>query len=176
AGQDVGEYAIGQGSVALSDNYTLTFVGAKLTIGKRPVEITAADKGKTYGESDPALTYEITKGSLAYSDAFSGSPDRAPGQDVGEYAITQGSVALSDNYTLTFVGAKLTISTRPVEITADAKGKTYGDADPALTYEITKGSLAYNDAFSGSLDRPAGQDVGEYAITQGTVALSSNYD
>src|SRR5207253_1506524 len=99
----------------------------KLTISVRPVEITADAKGKTYGDAEPALSYQVTKGSLAYSDHFTGGLDRAAGQDVGEYAITQGSVALSSNYTLTFVGAKLTISVRPVEITADAKGKTYGE-------------------------------------------------
>jgi len=67
---------------------------------------------------------------------------------------------LSSNYDLTFVGAKLTISVRPVEITADAKGKTYGDADPALTYQISKGSIAYSDHFTGGLDRAAGRRVG----------------
>src|SRR5207248_129493 len=124
---------------------------------------------------DPALTYQITSGSLAYSDAFSGSLTRDPGQSVGQYGINKGTVALSSNYTLTYNGAKLTISTRPVEITADAKSKTYGDSDPALTYQITNGTLAYSDHFTGSLDRAAGQDVGDYAITQGTVALNTNY-
>src|SRR5437667_9847695 len=98
--------------------------------------MTADAKGKTYGESDPALTYQVTKGSLAYSDHFAGGLDRAAGQNVGAYGITKGSVAVSSNYDLTYVGAKLTISVRPVEITADAKGKTYGEDDPALTYQI----------------------------------------
>src|SRR5205823_1305017 len=139
AGEDVGEYAITQGSVALSSNYTLTFVGAKLTIGKRSVEVSADAQSKVYGEDDPALGYQITKGSLAYSDHFTGSLDRAPGQNVGAYNITKGSLTLGDNYDLTYKGAQLTIAKRPVEITADAKGKTYGETDPTLTYQITKG-------------------------------------
>jgi hypothetical protein len=175
AGEDVGSYAINQGSVALSSNYDLSYVGADLTINKRAVEITADPKSKTYGDTDPALTYQITSGSLAFSDAFSGSLTRNAGEDVGSYAINQGSVALSDNYTLTYVSADLTINKRVVEITADPKSKTYGDTDPALTYQITNGSLAFADAFSGSLTRDAGEDVGNYAINQGSVALSDNY-
>src|SRR5439155_1183327 len=142
----------------------------------RPVEITADAKGKTYGESDPALTYQISKGSLAYSDHFTGSLDRAAGQDVGEYAITQGTVALISNYTLTFVGAKLTIGKRSVEVSADAQSKVYGEDDPALGYQITKGSLAYSDHFTGSLDRAPGQNVGAYNITKGSLTLGDNYD
>ncbi len=41
------------------------------------------------------------------------------------------------NYTLTFVGGSLDISARAITVTADAKTKTYGDADPALTYQVT---------------------------------------
>jgi len=52
-------------------------------------------------------------------------------------------------------------------VTADAKTKTYGDGDPALTYQISSGSLAAGDAFSGSLTRAAGENVGAYAIPEG---------
>jgi large repetitive protein len=176
AGEDFGPYAITQGSVALSDNYDLSFVGAELTIGKRHVEVTADAQSKTYGDDDPNFTYQITDGSLAFSDGFSGVLTREAGKDVGTYEIQQGSLTLGGNYELSFVGAKLTITQRPVTVTAGAKSKTYGNADPALTYDVTSGSLAYSDTFSGGLTRDAGEDVGHYAITQGTLALSSNYD
>ncbi|APA00693.1 MBG domain-containing protein [Flavobacterium commune] len=174
-GEIVGDYAITQGSVALNSNYTLTYVGANLTIGKRDITITADAKSKTYGEADPALTYQISSGSLAFSDSFSGSLSRDTGEIVGNYAITQGSVALNSNYALSYVGANLTIGKRDITITADAKSKTYGEADPALTYQISSGSLAFSDSFSGSLSRDTGEIVGDYAITQGSVALNSNY-
>jgi hypothetical protein len=150
-------------------------VGANLTITVRPVTITADAKSKVYGAADPALTCQITSGSLAFSDAFTGALTRDAGENVGTYAITQGTVALSANYALTYVGANLTITVRPVTITADAKSKVYGGADPALTYQITSGSLAFSDAFSGSLTRVAGESVSSYAINQGSVALSANY-
>jgi len=182
AGENVGSYAITQGTLAISDgnggnNYNLTFVGANLTITARPITITADPKSKTYGDADPALTYQITSGSLAFSDMIVGSLTRAAGENVGTYAITQDTLAISDgnggnNYNLTFVGANLTITARPITITADPKSKTYGDADPALTYQITSGSLAFSDTIVGALTRAAGQNVGTYAITQGTLAIS----
>ena len=148
--------------------------GAKLSIGKRAVEITADAKSKTYGDADPASPSGHRR-LAGLEDAFTGSLDREPGQTVGDYNILQGTVALNDNYTLTYKGAKLSIGKRAVAITADAKSKTYGDADPALTFQVTDGSLAFEDAFTGSLDREPGQTVGDYNILQGTVALNDNY-
>ncbi len=175
SGENVGTYAIVQGTLALSTNYTLTYVGANLTIDLRAVTVTADAKSKTYGDADPALTYQITSGSLAFSDSFSGALTRVAGENVGTYAIVQGTLALNSNYTLTYVGANLTIDLRAVTVTADAKSKTYGDADPALTYQITSGSLVTGDSFSGALSRVPGENVGTYAILQGTLALSTNY-
>jgi hypothetical protein len=175
AGEDAATHAINQGTLALSTNYALTYVGANLTITPRPISVTADPKTKVYGNADPALTYQITSGSLVFSDAFAGALTRAPGENVGMYAIAQGTLALSTNYALSYAGANLTVTTRPVAITADAKSKTYGDADPTLTFHITSGTLAFSDAFSGALTRVAGENVGMYAINQGTVVLTANY-
>ena len=41
--------------------------------------------------------------------------------------------ALNSNYNLNFVDGTFTIGTRDITVTADDNGKTYGDADPALT-------------------------------------------
>ena len=175
AGENVGTYAIQFGTVTAGGNYALTYNGADLTITQRAITVTADAKAKVYGNGDPALTYQITAGSLAFSDAFSGAMTRVAGENVGTYAIQQGTLALSSNYNLSFLGANLSITARPVTITADPKTKTYGDSDPALTYQITSGSLAFSDPFSGTLARATGEIVGMYAINQGTVALNSNY-
>jgi hypothetical protein len=58
-------------------------------------------------------------------------------------------------------------------VTADAKTKVYGNGDPGLTYQITSGSLVAGDNFSGGLTRIAGENVGTYAIQQGTLALTT---
>ena len=63
---------------------------------------------------------------------MTGSLTRAAGENVGNYAISQGNVAASNNYTATYAGANLAINPAPLTITAAAKSKTYGAADPAL--------------------------------------------
>jgi len=65
----------------------------------------------------------VTSGTLVTGDTFSGALSRAAGENVGTYAIGQGTLALSTNYTLTYVGADFTINKRPVTINADAKTK-----------------------------------------------------
>ena len=70
----------------------------------------------------------------------------------------------------------LTVNKRSISVMADAKSKTYGDLDPALTYTITAGSLKSGDAFAGSLVRDAGENVGAYIINKGSLVLNSNYN
>ncbi|WP_163094589.1 MBG domain-containing protein, partial [Acinetobacter baumannii] len=62
-------------------------------------------------------------------------------------------------------------------ITADALSRTYGDANPALTWQVTTGSLVNGDSLTGSLATSATgtSNVGSYAIAQGNLAASSNY-
>ena len=175
AGENVGTYAIQQGTLALNNNYVLTYAGTNLTITARPITVTADTKSKGYGDLEPALTYHITTGSLVTGDGFTGALTRVAGENVGTYAIQQATLALTNNYVLTYVGANLTITVRPITITADVKSKVYGYVDPALTYHITTGSLVAGDAFTGALTRVAGENVGSYAIQQGTIALNSNY-
>lgn len=175
AGENAGTYTIQQGGVVLNGNYALTYVSADLTVETRSIEISADTKAKTYGDADPGLTYQITSGALVAPDVFAGTLTRAIGENAGTYLIQQGGVTLSSNYDLTYISADLTIGTRAIEITADAKSKTYSDTDPVLTHQITSGSLVFSDTFSGTLERVPGENVGTYAINQGTVALNSDY-
>nr|WP_066477445.1 MBG domain-containing protein [Bosea sp. WAO] len=178
AGENVGSYAVNQGTLALSANYTLSYAGGTIFgITPRPVTVTAtAGQGKAYGDADPALTYMVTAGSLLAGDSFSGAISRAAGENVGSYAIGQGTLALNTNYTLSYAGSTFGITPRQVTVTAaSGQGKVYGSADPTLTYTVTAGSLLGSDSFSGSLSRATGENVGNYAIGQGTLALNANY-
>jgi hypothetical protein len=175
SGEDVGAYAIEQGTLSAGSNYTLTYVGDDLTITARAITVTADAKSKGYGATDPALTYQVTTGSLVTGDSFTGGLTRESGEDVGAYAIQQGALSAGSNYTLTYVGDDLTITARAITVTADAKSKGYGAADPALTYQVTTGSLVAGDSFTGGLTRESGEDVGAYAIQQGTLSAGSNY-
>ena len=192
AGQDVGTYAITQGTLAGGTNYVIdTFNPGTLTITKRPVEITPIEFSKIYGETDPTdftsggngTAYTITSDlGLVYSDTFGGALGRASGENVGTYNITQGTVALSNNYELTFVtGKKFTINKRPITLVADNKTKVYGDADPAVfTYSVKTGTGYYDlvngDTISGAASRDSGEDVGDYNVTLGSLSAGSNYE
>ncbi|PST81549.1 hypothetical protein C7T94_19225, partial [Pedobacter yulinensis] len=172
-GEDAGTYAISQGSLSAGSNYVLNYTGANLTITPKPITVTAGVATKIYGEADPALTYTAAPG-LETGDAFTGSLTRTPGEDVRTYAITQGTLSAGANYTITFTGANLQITPKAITVTADARGKAFGTADPALTYTVSP-ALVAGDAFTGSLSRAPGEAVGTYPITQGTLSAGSNY-
>ncbi len=57
-------------------------------------------------------------------DLLSGSLARAAGENVGTYAIGQGTLANS-NYTITFNSADFTIDQRPITVTAGTDTKVY---------------------------------------------------
>jgi hypothetical protein len=183
AGQSVAgsPFAINKNTLSLGDNYALTYVGANLTITPATLTVTAGHQSKVYGNDDPTLSYAVT--GFKFSDnaagVLTGGLTRASGQSVGgsPYAILKGTLASNSNYTISFTGNALEITTRPVTVAANARTKTFGSDDPTLTYAITDGSLAFSDAFTGDLDRASGESVsgGPYAILQGTLALNSNY-
>jgi gliding motility-associated-like protein len=173
AGENVGTHAINQNTLVLSTNYVLSYVSADLTIDTKTITVTADPKSKTYGDTDPALTYTFTP-ALIGTDNFTGTLNRTAGENVGTHAINQNTLALSTNYILNYVTADLSIDTKTITVTADPKSKTYGDADPALTYTFTP-ALVGTDNFTGALDRTAGENVGTHVINQNTLALSTNY-
>ncbi|MES2279444.1 MAG: MBG domain-containing protein [Bacteroidota bacterium] len=176
-GEDKGVYSIKQGTLALSSNYTLTYAGADLTIGAKAVTVTAAAKSKTYGDVDPALTYTNT--ALVGTDAFTGALTRDAGENTGTYAIKQGTLALSSNYTITYAGAGLTIGTKALTITADNRTKVYGEANPTLNVIYT-GFVTGDDESKltspaiASTTATAASAVGTYPITANG-ATSNNY-
>lgn len=171
-GENVGTYAIRQGSLSASDNYVLYFNEGLFTIEPRPLTVKAKDASALYGDADPDLEYTVE--GLVGPDRLTGRLARKDGDSAGTYPITRGSLAASGNYDLTFEDAVFTILKRDVTITARDASKTYGNADPTLTY--TADGLVGLDQPVGALSRSPGEAVGAYAIAQGSLALSNNYN
>ena len=90
-GENVGSYLISKATYTYGSNYNETFVGANLVIGQRPITITADAKSKTYGNTDPSLTAQVTTGTIVGSDAASGLLTRAAGENVGSYSISKAT-------------------------------------------------------------------------------------
>ncbi|WP_322510302.1 two-partner secretion system adhesin CdrA [Pseudomonas aeruginosa] len=185
AGENVGNYGILQGGLGLNTaNYTLSYVGNDLRITPAQLNVIADAKTKVYGDLDPALTYQVSglkRGDTAGAVLNGGSLSRVAGENVGVYGINQGGLGLvSSNYTLNYQGNNLTITKALLNVIADAKTKVYGDADPALTYQVSglkRGDTAGAVLNGGSLSRVAGENVGVYGINQGGLGLlSANYD
>ena len=167
-------------AIALSDaNYKLPAEGltCTFTIAAATLTVAAMDKTKVYGDADPALTYSVSgfQGSES-AIIMTGALARAEGNSVGEYEINKGTLA-APNYTISFTGATFTITKATLAITADDKTKIYGAADPELTYTVA--GLKYEDTresvLSGALARVTGEQVGAYAINQGSLTASNNY-
>ncbi|WP_121358509.1 MBG domain-containing protein [Pseudomonas aeruginosa] len=183
AGENVGTYGINQGGLGLvSANYDLSYQGNNLTITKALLNVIADAKTKVYGDADPSLTYQVSglKNGDSAGSILTGGLNRAAGENVGVYGINQGDLALnSGNYDLSYQGNNLTITKALLNVIADAKTKVYGDADPALTYQVSglKNGDSAGSILTGGLNRAAGENVGVYGINQGDLALNSgNYD
>jgi len=192
AGENVGTYDLTLTEITILDGddgdadvtalYDIT-LGANangFTIDPYPITVTPDAQGKTYGASDPSpLSWQTTSGTLQGGDDFTGTLTRQAGEAAGTYDILIGSLAIDDgnggnNYDLTLDSEDFTITTRALTVTAANKSKIEGEADPALTYSITAGSLAFDDELTGSLTREAGEDPGAYDIQQGTLTVTSD--
>lgn len=182
-GQNVGDYAIGQGGVgSLNGNYRLSFEGNLLHITPAQLEVIAHDKTKVYGDADPALSYSVSglKNGDSAAAVLNGGLQRERGENVRPrgYAIGQGNLGLSSgNYSLVFKEGNLQITPAPLVVSADDKRKAQGQPDPRLTYSVSglkNGDPA--DVARGSLSRAPGEEPGSYAIGQGQAfEAGSNY-
>jgi len=150
AGQNVGSYAIDQGTLDAGPNYTIDFSGSELMITPAALTVTANDQSKTYGDADPALTF-TPSGTLFYDDDYdviSGvtlATVTGASATVGTHAIgVSGGVA--GNYNITHVAGTLTVGKAELTVTADEQSKTYGDADPTLSF-TPSGTLFYDDEY-----------------------------
>jgi N-acetylneuraminic acid mutarotase len=120
---------------------------------------------------DPSLSYTYYVGATTSGLGSPIAPTNAGTYTVvAHWASTNPIYASADSPPVTF-----TITPAPITVTADAQSKPFGAADPTLTYQITKGTLASVDSFTGALTRTPGESPGTYPIKQGTLSLNANY-
>jgi hypothetical protein len=149
-----GTYPI-SASGAKDPNYNFTYLPGTLTINSATVHITANAQTKEYGTPDPTFTYSV--GGLPNGDSaniFTGSLSRTPGEDVGAYPITIGSLSAGRNYTITYTGNFLTITKASQQITwsqslivgcnatSQVQLTAVAGSDLAVTYSVSDTSVA----------------------------------
>ena len=175
-----GTYDITQGSVTSGNNpnYAITFKANTLTIDPRQITVTANAQSRAYGDANPGFTYVVGGSGLVNGDQLAGALATTADQrsSKGTYDITQGSLAASSNYAVTFKAGILTVDPRQITVTANAQSRAYGDANPDFTYVVGGNGLVNGDQLGGALATTADQrsSKGTYGITQGTLTTANN--
>ena len=174
-----------------NDNYTISFGTGSLTVNKKAVTVTAANKSTTYGSAAPAFTVSysgweysettsvLTNSTVTYSCDYTATAGNA-NRVVKTYTITPVTTSLAAaNYSFTPANGTLTVNKLEVTVTAANKSVTYGDAAP--TYTFSYGSFVYSETsgvVSGSVTYSctyaAGSAATTYTITPVISGLSAD--
>jgi hypothetical protein len=136
----VGTYDITSSLGTLSaTNYTFTFTNGTLTVGKTLLAVVADNQSRTYGATNPPLTFHYS-GFVDGDDTnvLSGAPALTTAADTnsppGTYDIAASVGSLvTTNYAFGFTNGTLTVTKATLTATADSQSRTYGSANPTLT-------------------------------------------
>jgi len=140
-------HIIGAGSANIAANQsgnanfnTATEVIQILTVNKAMITVTSDPKIKIYGSVNPALTIQYSgfvngddATDLTAVPAASTAVNNATNVGVVTDAITIGG-GVDENYDFTYVADDFTVTKANLTVTADAKTKVYGEANPVLTF------------------------------------------
>jgi hypothetical protein len=148
--------------LAASSNYTITYHVGHLTVNPAPLDITATNESKTYGDTftpngatqfstgpsqlkngDTVASVTLTSAGYTATATVSGSP-----YDITPTAAVFSPVAASGNYTVTYHVGHLTVNSAALDITATNESKTYGDAftpNGATQFSVDSGQLKNGD-------------------------------
>lgn len=149
--EHAGLQILDRGTLSVGSNYHISFINAWFKIIKRPVTVIADPQSKVIGAPEPAFTFMIADGQLVNGDMFSGVLVRAPGETVGEYPIGQGSLYLSEDYELTFIGSTLSIYETIDGLDGDSDGII--NAADNCVFEVNKDQKdSDNDGFGDVCD------------------------
>lgn len=122
AGDDVGTYALTQGTLSAGNNYTITFVSANFSITTRPITVTADDKSKFLGDPDPAFTFSDS--GFVGLDTFTTEPTCTVSGShnlEGTYPIACSGAVVGSNYTVSYVDGTLTVGPVTTEANIDVR-------------------------------------------------------
>jgi type VI protein secretion system component Hcp len=158
---DAGSYQVVASLAATAEYPAVQTEPVAFSITRAPLTIAADDQTKYYGNSGGSLTYHISAGTLFGSDQISGALVRAPGENVGTYAISQGTLTAGTNYTLSFQPGILAIIPATTGISLNS---STGVSVPGQYVTFTASVVV----LSGG-----GTPTGSVAFTDGSVPLAT---
>src|SRR5690606_41153259 len=117
----VGGYEVQQGTLSAVSNYNINFISTDFNITPATLDITVdAGQSKTYAEADPVFTYTVSGFENGDDESIlSGALSRVPGEEVGIYAIEQGTLSAGSYYTINLTSADFNIAPAALDITVD---------------------------------------------------------
>jgi hypothetical protein len=156
----------------VTNNFNVTYEPGEITILQAPATISFLEESLTQTYNGNPITPEVVTDpeGLEIEITYDGLSE-AP-VDAGTYLVV-ASVA-DPNY-FGSETALMTINPVQISILADNHEKPFGGMDPPLTYQLTEGELLGDDELPGELVRAPGEDIGNYAILQGTLSGGENY-
>ena len=98
---------------AENKNYKDVTVDYTLKVTRKAVTVTADNKSKVFGETDPELTATVT-GTIG-KDTVEYTLSRKDGEAAGKYEITVKGDKLQGNYTVTYATGTLTITSQSID-------------------------------------------------------------
>lgn len=162
------------------NSYSTLETAYSFNVDKREISVNVVSQNLTYGDSRADLAYTLVNvletEPLVFTlstnyDIYAGTYDITVDQ---KYNQTAAEAELLSNYDITYNEGKIVVAKKAITITPTQKqSKIYGDADTTLTYTVS--GLVYGNTLSGELSREAGEDIGYYNITIGTIA-DANYE
>ena|GEM_PF-7045833 len=123
-----------QSATSACSNYTLSNTTKTITVTPKAMTVTAAAKSRQYSDANPTLTYSYSGQLSGQTPGFTGAltTSATTTTAIGQYDITKGSLALANNgaflasnYTMNYVGAKLTINRKTTATTGACLNPTY---------------------------------------------------
>ncbi len=125
------------------------------------ITVTATNAGKTYGDADPGLKWEVDK-ELPQEDldALVVNVSRDAGERVGKYTITASGEEDQGKYHISYETGEFSVSEKPLTITANSKTKMY-DATPLYDEGFETSGLAFKDKIDTISVTGSRTDVGE---------------
>ena len=187
-GKEAGTYTVSYKVVGDKNHLDVETQSIAVKIEKLAITVTAENKTSRVGQALAELTYTYTP-ELAAGDVFTGTLEtKAHSDAAGSYSITQGNLALNENYTIDFhagtytVANKLAQSDFRFESIPSAVSKTYGDPNfsagavgaaegSTVTYESSAPAVATVDGTGKVTILKAGSTV----ITA-TAAETADYE
>ena len=175
-GKEAGTYTVSYKVVGDKNHLDVETQSIAVKIEKLAITVTAENKTSRVGQALAELTYTYTP-ELAAGDVFTGTLEtKAHSDAAGSYSITQGNLALNENYTIDFhagtytVANKLAQSDFRFESIPSAVSKTYGDPDfsagavgaaegSTVTYESSAPAVATVDGTGKVTIKGAGTAV-----------------